>query len=112
MSEPVPPIGYLLECSKHSLKCFVLARMNESSELRKHLQQLLPEWVEATALAMLAEWFEKHGEALLVIAAADPPERRQLLAGLSIAFPVEQSAQTGAVADANIPSVLGLKGGG
>lgn len=66
-SEP-PPFEYLLECSRTSLRSFISKKLNSSANLRKELNEVLSEWVEARALAILGEWFVVHGEKLIALA--------------------------------------------
>jgi hypothetical protein len=77
MNSPLPPLGFLLDCSRTSLKNFWLSNLNRSANTKKHVQELLSEWIEATALAMLCEWMDKHGEELIVLAAAAPSAWRE-----------------------------------
>ncbi len=78
-NEKVPPLEYLLACSKTSLHSFWLLQMNREANLRKELLALEKEWIEATALALLAEWFRVHGEALMaaIISPPDPNHQRE-----------------------------------
>lgn len=84
MNRPVPPIGYLLDCSQLSLHEFWNVQLNDSANCRKEVQKLLGEWIEATAMGLLAEWFSLYGEALIAAAGATPEERETILAALRI----------------------------
>lgn len=46
-------VDYLLTCSELSRDSFVLAKLDLSARLRKQIGQLLNEWIEAEAQAML-----------------------------------------------------------
>lgn len=72
-SEP-PPISYLLECSQNSLKSFLTAQLNKSANSRKELRAVLDEWVEARAMALLAEWLLVHGAEILTLSTQPQPE--------------------------------------
>lgn len=89
MDRPVPPIAYLLDCSKLSLQEFWNVHLNDAANRRKDLQKLLPEWIEATAMALLAEWFSLYGETLIAAAGAPPEEREKMLGALGIGLPNE-----------------------
>jgi hypothetical protein len=65
-----PPLQYLLEASKQSLQGFLLAQLNKSANSRKEMKDVMTEWIEARALALLAEWFIEHGEELVALAAS------------------------------------------
>ena len=77
MGQLTPPLEYLLDCSRESLRDFRLARLNASANTRRDLRELLDRWIEEAVLALLAEWFETHGEELIIRAAESPslPER-------------------------------------
>jgi len=68
--EPLPVVEYLLEVSRDSLKNFHLAQLAKSSNARKDARAALDKWVEASAMALLAEWFEQHGAELVALAAS------------------------------------------
>lgn len=70
------PLEYLLECSKSSLNSFLLAQLNKSANSRKELKEIMSEWIEARALALLAEWLMNHGEELMALA-SKPPESQE-----------------------------------
>lgn len=53
---------YALECSRTALGSYVLARLNESANLRKQAAELIRTAVEAEAKAMFAAWVECFGE--------------------------------------------------
>lgn len=74
-SEP-PPLQYLLECSQHRLKTFMLAKLNRSTNHRKDVRDVLEKWVEERALALLAEWLLTHGAEILAMA-GNPPQLKE-----------------------------------
>jgi hypothetical protein len=51
-----PPLEYLAGCSKVSLESFELARLNEASNYRKEVQQILQGWIDTEVDARLARW--------------------------------------------------------
>ena len=51
-----PPLEYLASCSKVSLESFELARLNEASNYRKEVQQILQGWIDTEVEARLARW--------------------------------------------------------
>lgn len=110
MDRPVPPIAYLLDCSKLSLQEFWNVQLNDSANRRKDLQKLLPEWIEATAMALLAEWLSLYGETLIAAAGASPEEREKLLAALRIGD-TDQLAEMGAQENTEDFALLGPPGG-
>lgn len=57
-----PPVRYLMECSKNSLRSFRLNRLNRRAEAQKALRRLLLEAIQAEAEALLADWIEQRGE--------------------------------------------------
>jgi hypothetical protein len=61
----LPPFGYLLEKSKHSLKDFRLRQLNERSNSWRHARESLEDAIQAEALALLATWIEQYGEELI-----------------------------------------------
>ena len=67
MSESLPPFEFLLTCSRSSLREYQLAKLNRIAEERKGIRDVLEQWVEETALLMLADWIEKYGPAMVVL---------------------------------------------
>jgi hypothetical protein len=53
-------LDYLATCSKTSLESFELARLNDLANLRKHMIEIVNEWVEADIQARIAEWVLLH----------------------------------------------------
>ncbi len=51
-----PPLEYLATCSKVALESFELARLNEASNYRKEVQQILQGWIYTEVEARLARW--------------------------------------------------------
>jgi hypothetical protein len=49
-------ITKLAECSKPTLESIELARLNRAADLRKEMQEVTDEWIEAQAEARLARW--------------------------------------------------------
>jgi hypothetical protein len=54
------PIKYLETASDQSLESYELSRLNHASNLRKELVQLIDQWLEESAAAMLARWILEH----------------------------------------------------
>lgn len=51
-----PPLEYLATCSKVALESFELSRLNEASNLRKEVQQILQGWIDTEVDARIARW--------------------------------------------------------
>jgi hypothetical protein len=51
-----PPLEYLATCSQVALESFELSRLNQASNLRKELQEILDGWMESEVDARLARW--------------------------------------------------------
>jgi hypothetical protein len=51
-----PPLEYLASCSKVALESFELSRLNEASNFRKEVQQILQGWIDTEVDARLARW--------------------------------------------------------
>lgn len=56
---PEPPLQYLRETSDTGLREFLLRKLNEADIRRKEVRDVLEEWVQAEALAMLSEWIRE-----------------------------------------------------
>ena len=54
MGFPSPSLSYFLTASDASLESFELARLNSASNLRKELNDVVEEWVEAEVQARMA----------------------------------------------------------
>ena len=55
-----PPWEYLCQASRPSLQSFELTRLNHAANLHKEFMTLLHQWLEETAMAMLARWLLEH----------------------------------------------------
>jgi hypothetical protein len=77
-----PPLEYLATCSKVALESFELSRLNEASNLRKEVQQILQGWIDTEVDARLARWIleSKRAQARdgLQAAMAQPVPLKQL----------------------------------
>jgi hypothetical protein len=51
---PQPPLEYLITCSQSSLEGFELARLDQISQLRRKIDEIQNEWVEAEVAARFA----------------------------------------------------------
>jgi len=62
MAAPVPrvPWEYLSDASIPSLESFELSRLNHAANVRKEIAQLIEEWLEESAAAMVARWLLEH----------------------------------------------------
>lgn len=56
---PEPPLEYLHWVSDPGLHDFLLRKLNDAELRRKEVRDVLEEWVQAEALAMLAEWIRE-----------------------------------------------------
>jgi hypothetical protein len=107
MNRPVPPFEYLLDSSKTSLHEFWNLHLNDAANRRKEMQRLVPDWIEATAMALLAEWFSLHGETLVAAAGADPETRAKLLERLRGTGGLHAFTENASDADTNGAALLG-----
>jgi hypothetical protein len=51
-----PPWEFLLSASRNSLQSYELTRLSHAANLRKEINDLLDQWLEENASAMLARW--------------------------------------------------------
>src|SRR5579863_539275 len=58
-----PPLEYLASCSKIALESFLLSRLNEASNYRKEVQQILQGWIDTEVDARLARWILESKQA-------------------------------------------------
>jgi hypothetical protein len=58
-----PPLEYLATASKVALESFELARLNEASNYRKEVQQILQGWIDTEVDARLARWILESKQA-------------------------------------------------
>lgn len=77
-----PPLEYLATCSKVALESFELSRLNEASNLRKEVQQILQGWIDTEVDARLARWIleskQTHARDGLQAAMGQPVPLKQL----------------------------------
>jgi hypothetical protein len=77
-----PPLEYLATASKVALESFELARLNEASNYRKEVQQILQGWIDTEVDARLARWILESKQAQardgLQAAMAQPVPLKQL----------------------------------
>lgn len=65
MRDPaMPPLSFLLEASMGSLQDLELAALNRSSNLGKAAKEEIQQWIEQSAVAMLARWMMSNRDAL------------------------------------------------
>ncbi len=60
MSDAKPPFHFIATCSKISLQSYELARLDAAARLRRQLQEVTDEWIEAEVEARLARWALDH----------------------------------------------------
>jgi len=87
-------LEYFLDCSRDSLKTFVLRKLEQSSNSRKQARKFLDEWVADEAMALLAEWFEVYGEKLVALAAARPEAPIEEVGLTAASLEVKQEVKT------------------
>jgi hypothetical protein len=56
MGDIRPALEYLLACSDVSLESFRISRMNQAANLRKQVQALVDEWIDAEIDAGVSRW--------------------------------------------------------
>jgi len=75
-----PPWEFLRTASTFSLRSYELSRLNHAANLRKEISNLLDQWLEENACALLARWLvEKDEHCDGALDAADllaPPEEQ------------------------------------
>lgn len=64
-------LSYMLDCPKPSLASFRFSQLNRSVLKEKIAREAINEAVQARALALLAEWIELYGEAIVAGGMAD-----------------------------------------
>jgi hypothetical protein len=60
MSDAKSPFHFIATCSQISLQSYELARLNAATRLRRQLQEMTDEWIEAEVEARLARWALEH----------------------------------------------------
>ncbi|MFZ0036361.1 MAG: hypothetical protein WAK91_02995 [Candidatus Acidiferrales bacterium] len=60
MSDAKPPFHFIATCSTISLQSYELARLDAAANLRRQLQELTDQWIEAEVEARLARWALEH----------------------------------------------------
>ena len=60
MSDAKPPFHFIATCSQISLQSYELARLNAAARLRRQLQEVTDQWIEAEVEARLARWALDH----------------------------------------------------
>jgi hypothetical protein len=68
-----PPFEYLLVCSAKSLQDFELSRLNHAANIRKQLQPIQNELLQAESEALMARWLIEHRAELLAAGAMTMP---------------------------------------
>lgn len=107
MGDTRPPLEYLVSCSASALESMELARLNQASNLRKELSQVLEEWVNCEADARLARWVlecrraPRIGPPNCATDAARPVAPQQF----SMTFPLSMKELVRATANTTQPSV-------
>lgn len=67
-------VSYLLTCSDLSRDSFILAKLDQSAQLRKEVARLLNEWIEAEALAMLGDMIREAKRTTVAVESAPLPD--------------------------------------
>ncbi len=88
MSDIRPALEYLLACSDVSLESFRISRMNQAANLRKHVQALVDEWVEAEIDAGVSRWMLecRRTDAAFPALELDYPWQNKSLEHITISF--------------------------
>jgi hypothetical protein len=60
MSDAKPPFHFIATCTQISLQSYELARLNAAAQLRRQLQEMTDQWIEAEVEARLARWALEH----------------------------------------------------
>jgi hypothetical protein len=60
LNEPPPSLKFLESASDRSLESYELSRLNHASNLRKEIAELIDQWLEESAAALLARWLLEH----------------------------------------------------
>ncbi len=55
-----PPWEFLLTASRNTLQSYELSRLGHASNLRKEIGELLDQWLDENASAMVARWLIKQ----------------------------------------------------
>ena len=66
------PVAYLLETSDVGLQNALMQRLAAASIKRKELREILDEWVQEEAVALLFKWFLRHGDEIAALLTAPP----------------------------------------
>jgi hypothetical protein len=72
-----PPLQYLLESSQGRLKDFMISRLAEAANRRKEIKEILEEWAESRALALLSEWLLEYGAEIAALVVAPVEEKAE-----------------------------------
>ena len=60
MGDAKVPLHFIGTCSQSSLQSYELARLDAAARLRRKLQEVIDEWIEAEVEARLARWALEH----------------------------------------------------
>lgn len=108
-----PPLEYLASCSKVALESFELSRLNEASNYRKEVQQILQGWIDTEVDARLARWILESKQAQardgLQAAMAQPAPLKQMDLSFLPSNAAEESAGEAAEAEENTRKTSGCK---
>ena len=108
-----PPLEYLAACSKVALESFELSRLNEASNYRKEVQQILQGWIDTEVDARLARWILESKQAQardgLQAAMAQPLPLKQLDLSFLPQNGAEASAEEAAEVEDNTRTPSGRK---
>jgi hypothetical protein len=111
-----PPLEYLATASKVALESFELSRLNEASNYRKEVQQILQGWIDTEVDARLARWILESKQAQardgLQAAMGQPVQLKQLDLSFLPSNDAQESdgeAREGAAAEENMRKTGGPK---
>jgi hypothetical protein len=87
-----PPLSlkFLESASDRSLESYEMSRLNHASNLRKEIGELIDQWLDESAAALLARWLLEH--------------RRQLRQARSARAKSLEAPQSAALSDELIPA--------
>lgn len=68
-----PPWEFLRTASVFSLQSYELSRLNHAANLKKEINQLIEQWLEENACAMVARWLMDRRQEFSPAGALAPP---------------------------------------
>lgn len=89
-----PPWDFLLTASRISLQSYELSRLSHAANLRKEIGNLLDQWLDENACAMLARWLLEQRERSSTCAATAEPGSQASAHSVSDNFFADQALST------------------